>query len=292
MGRTSSREARVQAAWKADRAYLFAIAAGMLGRPAEAEDVVQESFARLAGACIDDIEDVRGWLVVVTRRLCLDRLGSADTRRTAVTAEPPEAAQEGTDPADRLALDDEVRRALAVVVDRLSPAERTSFLLHDIFGFPFGAVAELVGRTPAACRQLARRARLSIRGASFHAGVPSSGPQGRVAADLAERFVSVCEGGDLRGLIDLLDPDVAGLATVLGLPPLPPARGVSAVAERALFFFGPSAGVCLEPFAVEGRAAVVARRASHVLAVVRLDERAGRISHMHAIARRFGPAAR
>ncbi|HEX5296910.1 MAG TPA: sigma-70 family RNA polymerase sigma factor [Streptosporangiaceae bacterium] len=292
MGRSSSREARVQAAWKADRAYLFAIAAGMLGRPAEAEDVVQEAFARLAGACIDEIEDVRGWLVVVTRRLCLDRLGSADTRRTAVTPEPPEAAQQGADPADRLALDDEIRRALAVVVDRLSPAERTSFLLHDIFGFPFGAVAELVGRTPAACRQLARRARLSIRAGSFHAGVPSSGPQGRVAADLAERFVSVCEGGDLRGLIDLLDPDVAGLATVLGLPPLPPARGASAVAERALFFFGPSAGVCLEPFTVEGRAAVVARRASHVLAVVRLDERAGRIFHMHAIARRFGPAPR
>ena len=147
--------------------YLFAIAAGMLGRPAEAEDVVQEAFARLAGASIDDIDNVRGWLVVVTRRLCLDRLGSADARRTIATAEPPEAAQEGVDPADRLTLDDEVRRALAVVVDRLSPAERTSFILHDIFGFPFDAVAELVGRTPAACRQSARRARLAIRSGSF-----------------------------------------------------------------------------------------------------------------------------
>jgi len=93
-------------------------------------------------------------------------------------------------------------------------------------------------------------------------------------------------------LIDLLDPDVAGLATVLGLPPLPPARGVNAVAERALFFFGPSAGVSLEPFTVEGRAGVVARCGSQVLAAVRLDERGGRIFHLHAIARRFGPAAR
>ena len=174
------------------------------------------------------------------------------------------------------------------MVDRLSPAERTSFILHDIFGFPFDAVAELVGRTPAACRQLARRARLSIRSGSSGRGV-SPQSRGRVAADLAERFISVCEGGDLSGLISLLDQDVAGLAAVLGLPPLPPARGVNAVAERALFFFGPSAGVSLEPFTVEGRAGVVARRGSHVLAVVRLDERGGRIVHLHAIARRFGP---
>lgn len=102
----------------------------------------------------------------------------------------------------------------------------------------------------------------------------------------------MCEGGDLSGLIGLLDPGVAGLATVLGLPPLPSARGVDAVAERALFFFGPSAGVSLEPFTVEGRAGVVGRRGGHVLAVVRLDERGGRIFHLHAIARRFGPAAR
>jgi RNA polymerase sigma-70 factor (ECF subfamily) len=292
MGPLSSRDARVRAAWKADRAYLFAIAAGMLGRPAEAEDVVQEAFARLAGASIDDINDVRGWLVVVTRRLCLDRLGSADARRTTATAEPPEAAAESTDPADRLTLDDEVRRALAVVLDRLSPAERTSFILHDIFGFPFDAVAELVGRTPAACRQLARRARLSMRTGSFRAGRPSAGSHGQVAAELAERFISVCDGGDLRGLIQLLDPAVAGLATVLGFPPLPPVRGASAVAERALFFFGSSAGVSLEPFTVEGEAAVLARRGSHVLAVVRLDERGGRIFHMHAIARRFRPEAR
>jgi RNA polymerase sigma-70 factor (ECF subfamily) len=264
----------------------------MLGRPGDAEDVVQEAFTRLAGASVDDIGDVRGWLVVVTRRLCLDRLGSADARRTTPTPEPPEAGADSADPAARLALDDEVSRALAVVVERLSPAERTSFILHDIFGFPFDAVADLVGRTPAACRQLARRARLSIRRGSFRTGVSPAGSPVRPAADLAERFIAVCEGGDLRGLIDLLDPGVAGLATVLGLPPLPPVRGASAVAERALLFFGPSAGVSLEPFTVDGRAAVVARQGSRVLAVVRLDERGGQIVHMQAIARRPAPAAR
>jgi RNA polymerase sigma-70 factor (ECF subfamily) len=289
---SSSRDVRIQAAWEANRGYLFAIAMGMLSRPAEAEDAVQEAFTRLAAASIDDIGDVRGWLVVVTRRLCLDRLRSSGARRTTATPDPPEAAQESADPADRLTLDDEVRRALALVVDRLSPAERTSFILHDIFGFPFDAVAELVGRTPAACRQLARRARLSIRTGSFRTEATPAPFQGKAVAHLAEQFISVCEGGDLRGLIDLLDPEVAGLANVLGLPPLPPARGTNAVAERALSFFGPSAGVALEPFTVEGRAAVVARRGRQVLAVVRLDERRGRIFHMHAIARRFGPSAR
>jgi RNA polymerase sigma-70 factor, ECF subfamily len=287
-----SRDARIQAAWKANRSYLLAIATGMLGRSADAEDVVQEAFARLSAASIDEIDDVRGWLIVVTRRLCLDRLGSAHARRTTATPLPPEADQEGIDPADRLTLDDEVRRALAVVIDRLSPAKRTSFILHDIFGFGFDAVAELVGRTPAACRQLARRARMSIRTGSFDATLPAAEPQPQAAADLAERFIAVCDGGDVRGLIGLLDPDVAGLATMMSLPPLPPVRGADLVAERALFFFGPSAGVTLEPFALEDRAAVVARQGNQVVAVVRLDERGGRIIHLHAIARRFGPASR
>lgn len=291
MGPSSSRDARVRAAWKDDRGYLLAIAAGMLGRPGEAEDVVQEAFARLAAASVEDIDDVRGWLVVVTRRLCLDRLGSADARRVTATPEPPGVGT-SVNPADRLTLDDEVRHALAVVVDRLTPAERTSFILHDVFGFPFDAVAGLVGRTPAACRQLARRARLSIRAGSLRTDMPAAQPRRREAAGLTERFIAVCEGGDLRGLIDLLDPGVEGLATVLGLPPLPLARGVAAVAERVMLFFGPSAGVCLEPFTVEGGAAVVARRGGQVLAVVRLDEREGRIFHLQAIARQFSPGAR
>jgi RNA polymerase sigma-70 factor (ECF subfamily) len=289
---SSLQDARVQAAWAANHTYLLAIAAGMLGRPADAEDIVQEAFARLAGASIDDIDDVRGWLVVVTRRLCLDRIGSAEVCRTTSTSEPPEPHQGSIDPADRLTLDDEVRRALAVVIDQLSPAERTSFILHDIFGFPFDSVSELVGRTPAACRQLARRARLSIRDSSFDTDPPGSEPQEFATSDVAERFIAVCDGGDVRGLIDLLDPQVAGLASVMGLPPLAPVRGVNQVAERALSFFGPSAGVSLELFALEERTAVVARRGSQVVAVVRLDERGGRIFHLHAIARPFGPAAR
>jgi len=235
----SARGAQVQAAWTAHRPYLLAVAAGMLKRRDDAEDVVQEAFARLA-ASPDAIEDVRGWLVVVTRRLCLDRL---------------------------------------------SPAERTSFILHDVFGFPFDAVAGLVGRTPAACRQLARRARLSVGTGLPNGELAGAWSGNTTPAALAERFIAVCEGGDVTGLIGMLDPEVASFPVVIGLPPMPAVRGAEAVAARVMYRFGPLAGVSMQPFDVEGRAAVVVRRGDEVVAVVRLDDRDGRIIHVHTVAR-------
>jgi RNA polymerase sigma-70 factor, ECF subfamily len=284
MAPPSPHDAKVQAAWAAHRPYLLAVAAGMLKRQDDAEDVVQEAFARLA-ASPDAIEDARGWLVVVTRRLCLDRLDLAESRRTTATAEPPEAPGGIPDPADRMMLHDEVRQALSVVVERLSPAERTSFVLHDIFGFPFDAVAGLVGRSPAACRQLARRARLSVGTGSSHAELAVAFSSSTNAAGLAERFIAVCDGGDVHGLIGLLDPEAAGFPVVIGLGAMPGVRGAGAVAERAMHLFGPSAGVSLQPFDLEGRAAVVVRRGEEVVAVARLDDREGRISHLHTFAR-------
>ena len=182
-------------------------------------------------------------------------------------------------------LHDEVAQALAVVVDRLSPAERTSFILHDVFGFPFDAVAGLVGRTPAACRQLARRARLAVGTGLFHAEVAAAWSGNTTAVGLAQRFIAVCEGGDVHGLIGLLDREAAGFPTVIGLGPQPGVHGAVAVAERAMHYFGPAAGVSLQPFDLEGRAAVVARRGGEVVAVVRLDDREGRIYHLHTFAR-------
>lgn len=286
MAPSSPLDARVQAAWAAHRRYLLAIAAGMMKRQDDAEDVVQEAFARLT-ASPDAIEDVRGWLVVVTRRLCLDRLDLAENRRTTTTAEPPEPP--GTpggipDPADRVLARDEVRQALSVVIDRLSPAERTSFILHDIFGFPFDTVAGLVGRTPAACKQLARRARLSVGTGPSQAELAGAW-SGNTAAGLADRFIAVCEGGDVHGLIGLLDPEAAGFPVVIGVGARPGVRGAAAIAERAMHFFGPSAGVSLQPFDLEGRAAVVVRRAGEVVAVIRIDDRDGRIFHLHIAAR-------
>jgi RNA polymerase sigma-70 factor (ECF subfamily) len=182
---------------------------------------------------------VRGWLVVVTRRLCLDQLDVAETRRATATAEPPEPPGGIPDPADRVMLHDEVGQALSVVVGRLSPAERTSFILHDVFGFPFDAVAGFVGRTPAACRQLARRARLSVGAGSSRAELASAFAGSTEAAGLAERFIAVCEGGDVHGLIGLLDPEVAGFPMVIGLGVRPGVRGAEAVAGRAMHFSGP-----------------------------------------------------
>jgi len=280
----SPHDERVQGAWAAHRPYLLAVAAGMLKRRDDAEDVVQEAFARLA-ASPDAIEDVRGWLVVVTRRLCLDRLDLAENRRTAAFAEPPEAPGGIPDPADRVMLHDEVGQALWVVIDRLSPAERTSFILHDIFGFPFDAVAGLVGRTPAACRQLAHRARLSVGTGSSQAGLAEAWSGSTTAVGLAQRFIAVCEGGDVHGLIGLLDPEVAGFPVVIGWGPMPGVRGTEAVARRAMRWFGPSAGVSLQPFDLEGRAAVVVRQGEEVVAVIRLDDREGRIFHLHTFAR-------
>lgn len=288
MTRSAAGNDRIRASWRADRSYLLAIAAAMLTRPADAEEVVQEAFARLSAAAVDEVDDTRGWLVVVVRRLCLDRLGSAEAQRTTTTWSTPEPAQPSVDPADRVTLDDEVRQALAVVLDRLSPAERTSFLLHDIFGFPFDAIAELVGRTPASCRQLARRARLAIRSGSFHAESPTTAPPApQEAAELAERFIAVCDGGDVRELVSLLDPEVAGHVTVIGRGLLVPIRGVDAVAQRLMSFFGPAAGVRLEPFSLEGTPALVARSGGHVVAVVRLDVRSGRVVHLEGVARPF-----
>jgi RNA polymerase sigma-70 factor, ECF subfamily len=268
-------------------------AAGMLKRQDGAEDVVQEAFARLAAAPPDAIEDVRGWLVVVPRRLCLDRLELADNRRTTATAEPPEPRDAPVgipDPADWMVLHDEVRQALSVVIDWLSPAERTSFILHDIFGFPStpwpgssGAPRRRVGSWPAAlaCRSGLARPRAELAGAW-------SGST--KAAGLAERFIAVCEGGDVHGLIGLLDPEAAGFRVLIGLAPMPPVCGAAAVAGRVMHRFGPSAGVSLQPFDLEGRAAVVVRRGEEVVAVVRLDDREGRISHLHAVVRHPWPA--
>jgi RNA polymerase sigma-70 factor (ECF subfamily) len=256
----------------------------MLNRRDDAEDVVQEAFARLAAASLDAIEDIRGWLVVVTRRLCLDRLDLADNRRVTATAELPEVPGSIGDPADRATLHDEVRQAFSVVLDRLSPAERTSFVLHDVFGFPFDAVAGLVGRSPAACRQLARRARLSVGGSS-DAELAAARAGSTTAVGLAERFIAVCEGGDVAGLIGLLDPEVAGFPVVIGRGPMPGVRGPVAVAGRAMHLFGPTAGVSLQPFDLEGRAAVVVRRGEEVVAVVRLDDHAGLICHLHTFVR-------
>src|SRR5499427_10312190 len=152
-------------AWNAHRPYLVDLAFRMLGDIGAAEDVVQDAFWRLLRARPGEIEDERGWLIVVTSRLCLDQIRSARSRRERAhdpgdfEAAAPPAPSGLADPADQVTFDDSVHLALLVVLQRLTPAERVVFVLHDIFGMPFPVVAQTVGRTAPACRQLARRAR-------------------------------------------------------------------------------------------------------------------------------------
>jgi RNA polymerase sigma-70 factor (ECF subfamily) len=278
-----TRAPEIDVLWREHQAPLRSIAARILHDGREAEDVVQEAFARLARRDVAGIDDVRGWLTVVVRRLCLDRLRSAYTRHesptTGVLADAlPTGA--GVDPADRVTLDDQVQLALAMVLDRLTPAERTAFVLHDVFGFPFDAIAEIVGRSAGACRQLARRARASIRSAGPPASVDVRDAAHR---ELTERFIAACSGGDLGELMTLLDPDVSGEAVLHGYGVVGhPVKGRDVVARRLLEFFGPTSGTTLVPVPIVGRPGFVALDRSGVGVVVRLDERDGLVHLIHS----------
>jgi RNA polymerase sigma-70 factor (ECF subfamily) len=277
-------DAGVERAWREDRPYILGIATRMLGERAAAEDVVQEAFGRLALAVPGSIGDVRGWLAVVVRRLCLNRLTSAYQRRETAVEWPDDrtGGVAAADPADRITLDDQVRLALAIVLDRLSPAERTAFLLHDVFGFSFDSIGEFVGRTPAACRQLASRARRSIRDDAPHGEPSATAANDDEQSLVAERFIAACAGGDLRALMDVLDPDVAGVATLLGRGPIVEAVGAGDVAARLLLLFGPHTDSVLVPIPLDGAQGLVAFRWGRVVALIALDVVDGRVHHIHS----------
>jgi RNA polymerase sigma-70 factor (ECF subfamily) len=206
-------EQQIKDAWIDHRPYLVDMAFRMLGDIGRAEDVVQEAFQRLSRSDFDAIEDARGWLIVVTSRLCLDVTRSARHRHERPVG-GPELAERfdasgagGIDPADRVTLDDGVRVALLVVLERLSPAERVAFVLHDIFGVPFDSVAETVGRPEATCRQLARRARLKLEASDGGRRAAVTPDEHRVVTD---RFIAACASGSFEDLLAVLDPDVTG----------------------------------------------------------------------------------
>jgi RNA polymerase sigma-70 factor (ECF subfamily) len=221
----------------------------MLGEIGAAEDVVQDAFSRLIGADLGAIEDQRGWLIVVTSRLCLDQIRSARSRRerahdSAEIEYIAPAAGRLADPADRVTFDDRVRLALLVLLQRLSPAERVVFVLHDIFQLPFDAIAQTVGRTAPGCRQLARRARQKL-------AAGQDGVRPVVVAEhrlVTEKFIAACGNGDIRGLLDVLAPDVWGQVDrgpSIGRQPV--VRGAEQVARNLLRFWGEGATLVSVP---------------------------------------------
>ena len=191
------------ARFETERPRLTRIAAGILGDPAEAQDIVQQAWLRWDGRS-DDVEQPAAWLTTVVTRLCLDRLRlrvpepvDTDVERELSPDTGPSGAR---DPAEELALADTVGVALAVVLERLTPSERVAFVLHDTFGFGFPTIAEVLSTTPVAARKLASRARAKVGGAQ----------EEEMPADweVVDAFLDASRGGDLQRLLRLLAPDV------------------------------------------------------------------------------------
>lgn len=261
----------VEAAWRSHRPYLVNLAYQMLSDVGEAEDVAQEAFLRLARTDIGEIDDVRGWLTIVAGRLCLDLLRSARARH-----ERPETSESvdvmpsaEPDPADRVTLDDEVRAAMLEVLRRLSPGERVSFVLHDIFQMPFDQIAETVGRPVGTCRQLARRAR-----GKFADGAPRVADIADAEHQLVtERFITACANGDLEGLTAVLDPAVWGVGTILGehAPPPQVNHGPEAVGSNLLRYLGHGATLVNGPVGEPVLLAFAERRLFAVIVLTMRD---------------------
>jgi RNA polymerase sigma-70 factor, ECF subfamily len=271
----------------------------MLGDLGLAEDMVQEAFVRLARTDLDTVEDVRGWLVVVTGRCCLDHLRSARVRRESLASLDLDAAAPsaiatatapGVDPADRVTLDDTVRAALLTVLERLTPAERTAFILHDVFQLAFDQIGDIVGRTPTACRRLASRARQRLRAES---GPVRTHVEPAEHHRVVEQFIAAASGGDLDALMALLDPDVASETTpggVIDATTGKPAVGREAVARQAVRFLGPRSNTTLVSWFINQQPAIVVTHNGVIVVVLLLTLRDGLVEHLHAVGDPIGLA--
>jgi RNA polymerase sigma-70 factor (ECF subfamily) len=265
------------------RPRLVGIAHGILGDLGEAEDVAQEAWLRLCRAP-GPIDSVTAWLVVTTSRLALDAVTSARRRRETYVGpwlpEPiVEPADTAPDPADRVTLGEAVHTAVLVVLERLSPAERTAFVLHDVFGLPFAEIAEVVGRTPAAVRQLATRARRHV-----HDSTPRFDADPALHRQVADAFAAACEGADLAALLRLLDPDVVltsdggGAARAARNPVL----GADRVA-RFLVGIGRRQPLQLLPALVNGAPGLLLGRGGELIAAVSLSVSDGRVTALDMV---------
>ncbi|MEA2941796.1 MAG: hypothetical protein QOD09_2325 [Bradyrhizobium sp.] len=214
--------------FEANRPHLRAVAYRMLGSRSEVDDAVQEAWLRLSRSDAGEIENLSGWLTTVVARVCLDMLRSRKSRRE----EPlgPRVAEPVTHPENEqdAELADQVGTALLVVLETLTPAERLAFVLHDMFAVPFEEIAAIVGRTPAATRQLASRARRRVQGAA-------NAPDVDVARQrkVVDAFLAASHAGDFEALLAVLDPDVIFRADqfAVRMGGMPEIRGAAAVAE-------------------------------------------------------------
>jgi RNA polymerase sigma factor (sigma-70 family) len=279
-----------------ERRQLINLTYRLLGSLAEAEDVVQETYARwyaLTRRQQDAITSPGAWLTTVASRICLNVLGSARARRERYVGEwIPEPLPERTewisgwpgpataDPADRVTLDESVSMAFLVVLESMTPAERVAFVLHDVFGYSFAEVAQIVGRTPAACRQLASSARRRLRTSQ----APAT-PGARHAA-IVRAFKAAWEAQDISALIGLLDPDATAIADGGGLAVtfLRPIEGGEQIARAWVEIArrAPSNMAFLER-TVNGQPGLVAQQDGVTVTVFAFDVAGDRIRHIWVV---------
>ncbi|WP_329055990.1 RNA polymerase sigma factor SigJ [Amycolatopsis sp. NBC_01488] len=266
-----------------ERPRLLGIAYRLLGSLSDAEDVVQEAYGRwyaLPEPRRNAIERPGAWLTTVASRVCLDVLGSARVRRERYAGEwipEPLPSDRLTDPAELLLLDESITMAFLVVCEAMTPAERVAFVLHDVFGYPFAEVASILGRSPAACRQLATSARRRVRPA------PALSPAR--SAEVVRAFKTAWAAGDIPGLIGLLDPSVVTVADGGGLvgTVARPVVGGERVARYAVGIIGRIPAMTLRERVVNGRPGLDAERGGVVETVFAFDVAAGVIRRIWAV---------
>jgi RNA polymerase sigma-70 factor (ECF subfamily) len=282
-----------------ERRQLINLTYRLLGSLAEAEDAVQETYARwyaMSPQQQDAIESPGAWLRTAASRICLNVLGSARSRREIYVGEwLPEPLPERTewltgrsggtaiDPADRVTLDESVSMAFLVVLESMTPAERVAFILHDVFHYPFAEVGEIVGRTPAACRQLASSARRRIR-ASRAPAAPTAQQAGIIRA-----FKRAWEAKDIDALVSLLDPDATVVADGGGLAGggagagAQPIEGRDQIARACVEVADRAPGLTILERTVNGQPGLITQQDGVTAAVLAFDVARGRIRHIWAV---------
>jgi RNA polymerase sigma factor (sigma-70 family) len=259
------------------RTHLRAVAYRMLGSLSEVDDAVQEAWLRLSRADATDIDNLGGWLTTVVARVCLDMLRSRQSRReepfTPDAPEPVATGTRGSSPEQEALLADSVGLALLVVLDRLTPAERLAFVLHDMFAVPFEEIGPIVGRSTEAARQLASRARRRVRGG----GAPD--PDLVRQREVVEAFIVALRAGDFEGLLAVLDPDLVVRADMSGR--LTEVRGAANWAKGAVAY-GHLAELT-QPALVDGAIGVVVAPRGKLVRALRFTIADGKITGIEVI---------
>lgn len=266
-----------------NRARMRAVAYRMLGSLSEADDAVQEAWLHLIRADTSAVLNLGGWLTTVVARICLDMLRARKSRREELEdtqiPDPIVDRAGGIDPEHEVLLAEAVGLALLVVLETLAPAERLAFVLHDTFGMPFDEIAPIIGRSAAAVRQLASRARRRVQGAS---AIPDADHTRQ--REVVDAFFAAARGGDLDALVAVLDPDVVlrsdGGAARPGASAV--ARGALSVARRAIMFAQPRASIL--PALVNGAAGVVVVTRGQPFSVMGFTVRHGKIAAINVLA--------